>query len=297
MKPRMMTELDSLFSLPLAELRRRLLPYFADFESPAAERDWLLHHYLKVNRTAPWTSPGLTLDEPLQRKGSAALRQRLDRAPWAYIAGGAEFGGRFFEVGPGCLVPREDSLPMTLAFARLLPSGGRFFDWGTGSGCLALTVARERPDCRGFALEAEGRALTWAWRNRRRMNLEGRVRLWHGSRASDLPAWRGEGLISNPPYIPSHDVEQLMPDVRCHEPWRALDGGRDGLDLYPAIIAYAAAALRTRGILALEFGDEGQGERIDALAAASGFERLRWGTDLAGLRRFGLWILSPWREI
>jgi len=193
------------------------------------------------------------------------------------------------EVGPGCLVPRPET-EILVETALELFRGGRFLDWGTGSGCVALAVLSERPASVGLMLERSPAALFWAWRNLSRSAFLDRALLWHGCSLESIPSsWVPLDLIvGNPPYIPSLEIDALMPDVRLYEPRQALDGGPDGLDDVKAILAGANHALRAGGWILLEIGGAIQAEILQN-TPIEGLDLVQVKKDLSGTERILVW--------
>jgi release factor glutamine methyltransferase len=214
---------------------------------------------------------------------------RESRKPMAYIRGRVSFWGMDFVVGPGCLVPRPET-ELLVEEALGLFTRGRFLDWGTGSGCVGLSILGERPDSSCLMLEKSPSAIRWAWRNLKLMSLFDRALLWHGSGLGSIPSeWTPFDLIvGNPPYIPSRDMGTLMPDVRHYEPLEALDGGHDGLQDVRQILSRAGDFLAKDGYLLLEIGGP---EQVASLAAleTEGLELVRVRKDLAGTDRIVVW--------
>lgn len=217
------------------------------------------------------------------------IEDRILHRPVAYIRGRTSFWGMDIEVGPGCLVPRPETetlVETALEFFR----GGRFLDWGTGSGCVALALLSERPAAQALMLEKSPAAIAWAWRNLRRSGSLDRVLLWHGSSLESIPSsWIPLDLIvGNPPYIPTSEIDNLMPDVKLYEPHLALDGGPDGLDEVKAILAGAGRVLAPGGAVLLEIGGTKQVEILKNLPI-DGLDLVRVNTDLSGTDRIVVW--------
>lgn len=224
----------------------------------------------------------------------ALLVRRLTHEPLAYILGRREFYGLTFEVGPGCLVPRPETetlVEAALAAIREHPNARRLVrvaDAGTGSGAVALSVAKHAPQTQVFATDASTEALAWAGRNRKRFGLEGRVVLLAG----DLLEPVSEPLdvvVANLPYIPTDEVEALPEVIRNHEPRLAVDGGDDGLEPYRALCAQLPAHLvdGPRAVL-VEVGSGQASFAADLIASALGGGSdldVRYHRDLAGTRR------------
>ncbi len=214
----------------------------------------------------------------------ALIRRRLAREPIAYITGRKEFWSLDFAVGPGVLVPRPDTetlieAALNLGLDRDAPL--RVADLGTGSGAILIALLKQFPNARGTGFERSAPALAYAKANLEKHRLEKRGEIV-GSDWNEAPAGAFDLILSNPPYIPSHEIEALEPDVRLHEPRAALDGGLDGLDAYRALAGLLPGLLRPGGAALLELG-QGQAE-----AAAALFRELvlaRIVPDLAGISR------------
>jgi release factor glutamine methyltransferase len=206
---------------------RELLARGAEFlgkkgvEAPRREAEWLLAHALGVARLEVF----LALDRPLEREEVEAARalfvRRGQREPTAYVTGKREFYGREFRVGPGVLVPRPESeLLVDLARARLEGrAGGSVVDVGTGSGCLAITLALERPGLRVVAIDSSARALEYARANAARLGAAVEFHLGDALAPLCEPF---DLLVSNPPYVDPDSRAELAPEVREHEPPEAL---------------------------------------------------------------------------
>ncbi len=196
------------------------------------------------------------------------VARRVAREPMAYVLGTREFWGLPFEVTRDVLVPRpETEIIVEQALARLPPDARPLVaDVGTGSGCLAVTLAVERPRARVVATDVSGEALNVARRNSRRHGVAARLLCCHTSLLDCLPAASFDLIVSNPPYVPLGCREMLPPEVRNHEPALALFGGADGLDVIRALVRDAARALRPGGWLLFEFG-QGQAAAVEAQLA------------------------------
>jgi release factor glutamine methyltransferase len=206
------------------------------------------------------------------------VRRRLGGEPLQYIRGMCHFYGRELSVDERVLIPRpETELLVEQALLRLAP-GSRVLDVGTGSGCIAVSLALERADLRVSAVDASVAALAVAKRNRDALGA--RVAL----AASDvLSAVRGafDLVVSNPPYIPAADVETLAPEVRDHEPRRALTPGPRGTEVIERLLAEAHGVT---GRVMFEIG-YGQADEVRALAAAHRWTIADVLDDLAGIAR------------
>lgn len=217
----------------------------------------------------------------------ALVARRAAGEPVAYLIGEKEFYGRPFRVAPGVLIPRpETELVVEVALARIdsraRPGTTRIADAGTGSGCIAISLAAERADLEVVATDVSIDALAIAAGNARRHGVGTRIRFEH---TALVGAATGLDLVvSNPPYVPGLDRGTLMPDVRDYEPALALFGGEDGLAVIARLLPAAYAALRPGGALVMEIGVD-QAAAVSLLTSGAGFARLALHRDLAGIPR------------
>lgn len=253
--------------------------------SPRLDAELLIGHALGLNRVGVY----LNFDRPIRDEElepiRVMVRRRANREPVAWILGKKEFYGRDFIVGPGILVPRPDTETLIEAMLPLLGNADPIFvaDIGSGSGCIGLTLAAERPGVRLFAVDVSEIALATTKQNVEALGLKDRVAVLRGSLLEPIPAGRViDWVISNPPYIPTLDLEGLQPEVRDHEPRIALDGGPDGLDVYRRLIP--AAAARARVGIALEVG-AGQAVAVAALVREAALPEIAIVRDLGGIER------------
>ena len=232
----------------------------AGIQPARSEAEWLLSQLLG---RAP-----LDLyfqEEPLTTEIATRFFGQIDAramgVPLQYLLGEAEFFGRRFHVEPGVFIPRpETETVVEVALEALreqeqrLGRPLRIAELGTGSGCIAITVAQALPTCLVVAVELSWKALRVAEENIRRHGLTTRIQLVQGSWTTPLRG-RFDGIISNPPYVPSAQMNRLPPDVR-HEPRLSLDGGDDGTRDVQELMRQAPAALASGGLLVLECGEE-----------------------------------------
>jgi release factor glutamine methyltransferase len=157
-------------------------------------------------------------------------------------------------------------------------------DVGTGSGCVAVTLALEAPSVRVLATDVSAAALRIAEANAQRLGAAGRIEFRIASLADDFPAGF-DLVVANPPYVPEADRESLAPEVRDHEPPGALFAGPDGLDVIRRLVPSAAAALRPGGSLVIEIG-YGQADAVARMFQATGrFSEIRLAKDLQSIPR------------
>ena len=198
----------------------------------------------------------------------AMARRRVAREPLSYILGEAEFYGRPFKVGPCCLIPRPETELLVEAMLKLAPRSGRFADWCTGSGCIGITIALENPGLSGVGVDSSAEALAWAAENAALHGTEGRFSLILNSEPSEAPFSAGEFdfIIANPPYIPEDEMPTLMADVRCYEPDEALNGGKDGVELYEKFFECFPLFIKSGGYLGVETAGDKQCELLTKMA-------------------------------
>lgn len=234
----------------------------------------------------------IDFDRPLNKDELAGYRALVERRaggePTYYITGRREFFGRSFLVDPRVLVPRPETEHLIEAALERLPSGakGPLLDLCTGSGCVGLTLAAERAGLTVVATDVAPGALQVARANAVRLAVEGRVELLQGDLFAPVVGRRFAMVVSNPPYVPSAEIDGLSLEVK-REPRGALDGGPDGLDFVRRIAEGTREILEPGGWLLLEIGD-GQGLAARAILEGVGLCEAEVRPDLAGLDRLAL---------
>jgi release factor glutamine methyltransferase len=260
--------------------------------SPRLDAELLLAAALGTDRAELFKAPEKELSQDEAARFDSYLRRREAFEPVAYIRGRRAFRTLELEVTPDVLIPRPETETLVdvalEVLADVVAEDGEplALDVGTGSGCIALALAAEDPFVALTAVDISEAAVELARRNAARLGLGGRVRILRSDLFAALPPEeRYDVIVSNPPYIPAAEYDELEPNVRDHEPRLALHGGEDGLDVYRRLIPEALARLRSGGTLALEVG-AGEAAAVRALFAAHGgygapLERV----DLAGIPR------------
>jgi release factor glutamine methyltransferase len=247
---------------------------------------------LLLGEAAGWTLEKIVADRDTALESGVVARverltaRRLQREPMSHVLGWREFWSLRFKITPDVLTPRPDSETLVEAVLGTLPDRQarlRVLDLGVGSGCLLLSLLHELPQAGGVGVDRSARALVVARQNARSLGMGGRTEF----RAGD---W-GEGIeevfdvvVSNPPYVPSDDIETLDPEVSEHEPWLALDGGSDGLDCYRRLAGQLGYLVRPGGVVALEVG-RGQASQVARLLSDAGFRGCVTYNDLGGIPR------------
>jgi release factor glutamine methyltransferase len=292
----------------IAQLREADLPSF----TLAAEL--LLLHVLGRDRTWLYAHPEEPMAAADERRFLALIARRGAGEPTQYLTGKQEFWGLEFEVTPDVLIPRpETEHVIEVALDRLAlheiragqpqrtkGEGRLIADIGTGSGCIAIALAKELPLATFYATDLSPAAIEVARRNATRHAVVDRI---HFVESNLLEAWavgaqhpfeaQGKAaalqlpfdlITSNPPYIGRRETASLHREVRDHEPEAALFGGEEGHELYAGLIAQAAAHLKHRGILVLELGHDSL-SAVRPLLEGPGWTNIGVTNDLAGIRR------------
>lgn len=228
-------------------------------EDARQQAEWLLGRLMEVRPFELYLEPCAVSAEMVEHFRST-INARASGAPLQYLLGTAEFCGQELCVAPGVFIPRpETEVIVEAAVEALRPRLGslgrplRLLDLGTGSGCIAITLALRLPACVVVGVELSWNALQVACANVRRQGLASQVSLVQG-RWGQAMRGRFDGIISNPPYVPSGEVDRLPLDVR-QEPRLSLDGGPDGLGELRHLLAEAPRLLSSEGVVVLECGE------------------------------------------
>ena len=264
----------------------------AEVDTPRLDAQLLLAWTLKVRREDLAREPERALTEREWVIFEKAVSLRALRRPLPYITGEAWFYGRAFKINRAVLIPRpETELLAALALQACVGvQNPALADIGTGSGCLAVTLACERPGARVWATDLSEDALKEARKNVVRYSLSDRVSLRHGDLLYPLPdGLRLDAVVSNPPYVTEAELLDLQPEVRDYEPRLALSGlgdaaGSDGTALHRRILAEAQPFLKPGGRVLLEVG-QGQAERVAEAARALGYTEVCVAADYAQIGR------------
>ena len=223
--------------------------------TPRLDTELLIGDVLQLDRIALYMKFDLPLSQSELSKIRTFIKRRSQREPVAYILGKKEFYATSFFVQPGVLCPRPDTETLIEHALSHIPKDDDFFiaDVGSGTGCIGLTLALERPNLKVYATDISPEALQCTKQNVTALELSNRVAVLKGLYLDPIPPERPINMIvSNPPYIPSDVIDELAPEVRAHEPRLALDGGPDGLSCYRALAVQASS--RMVPLIALEIG-------------------------------------------
>jgi len=253
--------------------------------SPRLDAELIIGDILGLDRVGLY----LQFDRPVSEAElvpiRAALKRRADREPVAWITGTKGFWTLDLISQPDVLIPRPDSETLVQATIDLMTMDKPYFvaDIGCGTGAIGLAILSERPEAKLFSVDISDAALRCTQDNVHALDFTGRVAVLKGSLLNPIPAERCVDIVvSNPPYIPSRDIDALAPEISKHEPRLALDGGKDGLDIYRQLIP--AAAERATTAVVLEHGD-GQNTAIAEMMVAAGLVDITEHKDLTGTVR------------
>jgi len=276
----------------------RLLTWTTDYlkrhgaQSPRLDAEVLLAHARGCQRIELYT----TFNDPVSDEGRSRFRELVRRRaagePVAYLVGHREFYSLDFEVSPAVLIPRPETEDLVMRVVDLCHDGDgkdaaiRIADVGTGSGAIAIAVARQVSSCRITAIDDSQAALEIAGRNAARHQVDDRIDFVYGDLLESLPPNSSfDIIVSNPPYVSRSEWEQLATDVRDHEPYQALVAGETGTEVIARLIPQAAERLRGGGWLLFEISPMIEGAVNKLLADDNRFEDIAIAKDSTGLPR------------
>lgn len=261
-----------------------------------AEIDWLLQELAGIDRLT------LKLGLPQPTIATACSLPHLDqhwqqrlqqKVPVQYLAGVAPWRQFSLTVSPAVLIPRpETELIVDLVQERVIrpAQSQQWADLGTGSGAIAIGLAAAFPTFTLHAVDRSTAALEIARQNAQKYGLDDRIQFYCGSWFAPLAALKHQldGIVSNPPYIPTAQLADLQPEVAQHEPHLALDGGQDGLDSIRHLVHTAPAYLKPGGLWLIEMMAGQSSAIVDLLQSQGSYRDIQIHPDLAGIDRFAL---------
>lgn len=255
---------------------------------PDLDAELLLRHVTDWDRARVLTESESELLPGLEARFLALVEGRARRRPLQHLVGSQHFWRHEFLVTPDVLIPRPESEILVETALELLREAKQplIVDVGTGCGCLALSLAAERPDALVHAVDLSSAALDVARRNARRLGLSERVRFQQGDLLEPLAklAGRIDAVLCNPPYVAADEVGSLMPEVRDHEPRAALVPGEDAYAAYRRLAPQARQGLRAGGFLLVEVG-QGMDAEAGQILASAGLALERTIPDLRAIPR------------
>jgi len=269
-------------------------------DSPRLSAEWLLCYVLGVKRIELYTQFNKVIGQEQLSQLHELVKRAGTHEPIAYLTGKKEFYSLEFEITKDCLIPRPETellVERTIEFLRTRNGEQFVCDLCTGSGCVAVAIARNFAGCRIVATDISDAALAIAEKNVAKHGLMNRIKLLQGDLFEPVISGLGPAkfdlIVCNPPYVSEPDYEKLAPNVKDFEPKSALAAGRDGLDIIKRIIADANQYLKPTGTLMLEIGNE-QGNAIHKLLETAGyFDTVKIDKDYSNLDRLAVAVTKP----
>ncbi len=260
-----------------------------DIDDPRLTSEILLGHVLSLPRVKLY----MDLDRPLSKEElgtyRALIQRRLAFEPTQYLVGFKEFYGRRFSVDKRVLIPRSETELLVEAVLHDVKKDApsRVLDVCTGSGCIAVTIAAERPQASVWATDLMAGAIEVAKKNAEAHQVDGRVTFFQGDLLAAVPqGTRFDVIVSNPPYVKTGELATLQKEVR-QEPREALDGGPEGVTLIARLVTDALPLLKSGGLLAMEIGED-EGTAVRELLTRAGYHDVKIEKDLARHERMAL---------
>ncbi len=256
-------------------------------DSPRLDAQVLLAHAINCRRTDLYVRFDAEPTAEQRTKFREMVKARASGMPVAYLVGTKEFYLLPFIVSPAVLIPRPATETLVLAALEVIKSFStpNVLDIGTGSGCVGVTIAVQNKSATVIAADINSEALTVACRNVDKHGVADRITFVESDLFAAVDATaKFDAIVSNPPYIPSTEISQLMKDVKDHEPALALDGGPDGFAIIGRIIEQASGYLNPGGSLLIEVG-RGQADVAAQKFVASGYADVKVRKDADGIAR------------
>lgn len=250
----------------------------ADIADVKTDAWLLLEMVCKIDRNFYYMHMDEDISEEEFREYEIAVKKRAEHIPLQYIIGETEFMGLKFKVNSSVLVPRQDTETLVEEALKVVSPGMKVLDMCTGSGCIIVSILHNVSKVEGYAVDISKQALNVAKENAKLNEVSV---LFERSDLFDNVTGTFDVIVSNPPYIPTEEIEKLMPEVKAFEPMEALDGKEDGLYFYRRIVEKCGDYLNPGGHILLEIGYD-QGEAVSALLKASGFAMVKVIKDLSG---------------
>ncbi len=264
-------------------------------ESPRLDTEVLLAHALGCKRIDLYARHGEEAPEPGRQRFRELVRQRIEGCPVAYLVGRKEFFSLDFTISRSVLIPRPDTECLVIECLRLAKekTEPKILDVGTGSGCIAVAVAKHLKTARVTAVDISPEALAVAASNADRHGVGERIRFIQGDLFASLPPGeRYDFILGNPPYIPREEIAKLADGVRNYEPHLALDGGVNGFAVFERLIAEASTHLNPDGYLLIEIGSPQEVPARERISRHEGYELEKTIRDGSGHPRV---LIARWQ--
>ncbi len=260
-------------------------------EDSAKEAEIIITEILCINRSKLYAGD-LEIPAEISKKIDSYALRRAKGEPLQYIIGHVVFYGLKIFVGKGVLIPRpETELLVQQAIKQLNQfkiNDSRFtvLDLCTGSGCIAIAIAKQYPDAQVFGVERSEIAISYAIKNALQNNVKN-VQFLKGDLFEPIRGMKFDLIVSNPPYIKTAEISKLQREIREYEPIDALDGGEDGLYFYRKILKYSPLFIEENGLIVLELGYS-LADDVKKLAFKEGFKNVTVIRDYSGIERIAI---------
>lgn len=255
-------------------------------DDPVREAEILIMEALNIDRVKLYTE-SIELSDNISNKIDDMVKRRLKGEPIQYIIGYVNFYGLRINVGKGVLIPRPETELLVEETIKLLrsqkPEVRSILDLCTGSGCIAIALAKHFPDADVYGVDKLEAAIEYAISNAKENNVKN-VHFIKGDLFEPVKNKKFDCIISNPPYIKRSDIQNLQREIRDYEPLDALNGGEDGLDFYRRILKESREFLKEDGLVILEIG-AGQDISVMEIAIKNGFKNIRFIKDFSKINR------------
>ncbi|MDI6800562.1 MAG: peptide chain release factor N(5)-glutamine methyltransferase [Thermodesulfovibrionales bacterium] len=258
-------------------------------EDAAKEAEMLIIETLHIDKSKLYVG-SLEITEEASKQIDALTSRRAQGEPIQYIIGHVDFYGLRISVGRGVLIPRPETELLVEETIKELKkrftvhgSQVTVLDLCTGSGCIAIALAKHFPDADVYGIDKSDTAIQYAIRNASENNIKN-IHFIRGDLFEPVKQIKFTCIISNPPYIRKGDIRDLQREIKDYEPIEALDGGEDGLDFYRRILKDAPKYLKKEGIVLLEIGYD-QADDVRKIASEAGFKDISFRKDYAGIKR------------
>ena len=246
------------------------------FESPKQEIEWLLCDLLDLKRIDLYLKFEDKINDDKLNKLKSWINRRVKREPLQYITGKTEFYGLKFKTTPQALIPRPETEQLVEITLRSIGKNSalKLLEVGTGSGCISVAISNEKPNLNILSLDISKDALELAEFNAELNNCKN-IKFLEMDFLNETPEGKFDILISNPPYIPVKEIEDIMPEVKNYEPRIALTDNEDGLTFYYCIAKKIKKLIKPKGLIFLEVGLGEHPQKVFSLFKESGFDQLQ----------------------